>query len=123
MRFILDENIPYSVYSLLKSLKYEVEEIRNSPLKGSPDKTITNYAKKKKAILVTKDLEFGNFSIYPKISHHGLIILRFPPYFTATQIADNFKNFLNNISIKDLIDSIIILELGKYRIRKISTKS
>lgn len=119
MKFFLDENIPISTTDIFIKLNFEVEHCKNSKLRGSIDNKIAEHAKKQKAILVTKDLEFGSLLIYPKNSHYGLIILRLPNNFTAEKIYLVLEKFLRNIRVEDLINSITVLEIGRYRIRKL----
>ena len=117
MRFLLDENIPFSVLDIITNSGFEAEHVRNIGMQGSGDKQVAEYAKKQKAVLITKDLEFGNLLIYPKNSHYGLLILKLPYTFSAKQISKVLKEFLTKIDIKELVNSITILEIGKYRIR------
>jgi len=117
VRFFLDENMPKSSAKMLENFGFEVEHARSAGLKGEPDKEIAKYAKEQKAILVTKDLDFGNVLLYDKDSHYGLLIIRLPHDYSAKQITDKLKKFINNIDVKDLVDKITILELGRYRIR------
>lgn len=120
MKFFLDENLPLSLEESIKKLGFEVKHARTVGLNGATDKTIANYAKKKESILITKDLEFGNLIIYPKNSHYGLIILRLSHNLTTEKITKILKEFLTKIDIQKLVNSIIILELGSYRIRKLN---
>ena len=66
MKFFLDANIPLSVIDDIKELNFEVDHARKIGLASASDKEIADYSKKEKAILVTKDLEFGNTMIYQK---------------------------------------------------------
>jgi predicted nuclease of predicted toxin-antitoxin system len=67
MRFFLDANIPYSCKDVFK--KYgDVICARDVRLAHATDREIVDYAYKHNAILVTKDLEFGNVHIYPRAS-------------------------------------------------------
>ena len=104
---------------MITKLGFEVEHCKNSKLVGSSDKLIAEYCKKQKLILVTRDLEFGSLVIYPKDCHYGLLILRLPNSFTAKKINETLVEFLKNIKIEDLINSITVLEVGRYRIRKL----
>jgi|SRR3989338_3748197 len=119
MKFFFDANIPLSLINSIKLLGHEVAHAREIGLASAPDKEIAEYAKKQKAILLTKDLEFGNLIIYPKNSHYGLFIIRLPYSFTASQFSQIIKDFLTKINPEILMNSITILELGKYRIRKL----
>ncbi|PIR71991.1 MAG: hypothetical protein COU42_02910 [Candidatus Nealsonbacteria bacterium CG10_big_fil_rev_8_21_14_0_10_36_24] len=88
-------------------------------LKRAPDEEIFNFTVEQKAILITRDLEFGNPHLYPPDSHHGLIIIRVPFYFTAEQINKTLKGFLSLIKIADLKGVITVVEPGKIRVRKV----
>lgn len=119
MKFFLDENISQVLISEFQKEGFEAEHAAKVDLSGAKDNEIAQYAKKQKAILITKDIEFGSFLLYPKGSHYGLIILRYPCNFTTTLISKHLKMFLINKEEKDLIGKMIILELGKYRVRDI----
>ncbi len=122
MKFLLDENLSLSLIELFEELNLECEHAKTIGLIGAKDKEISDYARKNKLILITKDLEFGNFTFYPKGSHYGLIVARFPHNFKTEQIKNEFKNFLKEIKLTELINAIIILEIGRYRIRKFEFK-
>lgn len=117
MKFFLDENVPLSAIDAIRNLGFEVEHARSAGLGGRPDREIANYAKKRRAVLVTK---FGSLALYPKNAHHGLLVLRLPHYYTASQIAEALKAFLTKISPEALTGSITVLEAGRYRIRRIT---
>lgn len=119
MKLFLDENLPASLVESLVKLGFEVEYARYTNLRGADDKKIAEYARKQNAILVTKDLEFGNYLIYPKNSHYGLIILRLPEYFKGYEIINSLEIFLKEFDTDNLTGKMIILELGHYRIREL----
>lgn len=117
MKFFLDENVPRSVLGLLQEYSFEVEHASETLLRGASDKDIANYARKNNAILITKDLEFGSSILYPKGSHYGVLILRLPYHFTADKIKNYLRSFLARTNPIDLVNTISILELGRYRRR------
>lgn len=118
MKFFLDENLPLSTTDMIQELGFEVEHVKTVGLRGATDKEIAKYAKEKEAVLLTKDIEFGNFLLYPKGSHFGLMVLRLPNNYSGEQIKEKLKHFLINYDEKELPGSIIILQLSKVRIRK-----
>ena len=118
MKFFLDENIPLSAVEVFQALGLEVAHARNTVLRGAMDREIAEYARKHRAILVTKDLEFGSVVLYPKGSHYGLLILRFPHYFTVRQTLANLRVFLSKLKPQTFVNCITVLEIGRYRIRR-----
>ena len=117
MRFFLDENIPYSSMHVFKRFG-QTSHVRDVGLVSAPDREIIEYASRHKAILVTKDIEFGNLLLYPMGSHSGVIVLRLPFYFTAEQINGVLSEFLSSVEAKKLVDAVTIVELGRYRMRR-----
>ncbi len=119
MKFFLDENLPLSALDVIQKLGFKAEHVKTVGLQGSSDKIIAEYAKKQQAILITKDLEFGSLTLYPKNSHYGVIVIRLPHYFTARQIIDSIENFLTKVKPETLAHTITVLEVGRYRSRNI----
>ncbi len=74
-RFLLDENVPRSIYRLLKQKGFYVEYVPQ----GIDDKTVIRIAKDKNLILITRDSDFANELKYPPNTHPGIIVLRIHP--------------------------------------------
>jgi predicted nuclease of predicted toxin-antitoxin system len=118
MKFLLDENLPRSLAQEVKNLNHEVITVFYAGLQGSDDRIIAKYALQQKAILVTKDLEFGSRLYYPKGSHYGLFIIKLPHNSTKEMIINDIIILLTDIDVSLFSGNMIILERNKYRIRK-----
>ena len=118
MKFFLDTNIPYSALKIFEELGLESAHARDAGLSRAGDKEIADYAKKNGSIMITKDLEFANAKLFPSGSHEGLIIIRLPTFFKASQFVNVLQDFLSSVNINDLKQSVAIVKIGKYRIRK-----
>ena len=119
MEFLLDENLPLSFVELLQKAGFATGHVRLIGLQGASDFRIAEYAKNHKLVLITKDLEFGSLLLYPKGSHYGVLVLRLPQHFNKEQILRFLMNFLKSANTTILIQHIIVLEVGKYRLRKL----
>lgn len=117
MRFILDANIPYSAKDVFHHSDHAVH-VRDIGFSDASDSEILEYALRKKAVVVTKDLDFANSILHPITTHHGVLVLRLPSHFPAVAIKAVLKEFLATIEKKDLEHSITIVEPGRYRIRR-----
>ncbi|PIZ88969.1 MAG: hypothetical protein COX90_01870 [Candidatus Nealsonbacteria bacterium CG_4_10_14_0_2_um_filter_38_17] len=116
MNFFIDTNLPYSSKDIF--CKYgKTWHTQDVNLQGASDTDILRFAIQKKAILITRDLEFGNPYLYPRKSHCGLIIVRVPFYFTAKQINKTLKDFLTSVNREKLKNTITVVEPGKIRMR------
>ena len=118
MKFFLDTNIPHSAIDIFKELDLDAAHARDVGLSRVDDSQIINYAKKHDSILITKDLELANVKIFPIDSHRGVIIFRLPSNFKSSQFINTLRDFLNSVNLKELNNSISIVRLGSYRIRK-----
>lgn len=118
MKFFLDANIPYSALEIFEELNLESTHARDAGLSRADDMKIMDYAVKNDSILVTKDLEFANLISFPIESHHGVILMRLPSFFKASQFVNVLRDFLTSIDTKDLKKAIAIVKVGRYRIRK-----
>jgi predicted nuclease of predicted toxin-antitoxin system len=117
MKFFIDANLPYSSKEIFEKFG-KVWHAKDVKLQAAADKIIFKFAVKKKAILVTRDLEFANPYLYPKKSHYGVLILKVPFWFTANQINKTIKSALSSIEIKILEKAVVVIEPAKIRIRK-----
>ena len=116
MKFIVDADLPYSLIEVFKHNNHDVKHV-SDVMKFALDDEILNYANKNSYIIVTRDLGFAE--AFLKNKGYGLILVRLPYYFKAEKVCNVFNEFLREIDAKILINSITVVELGKYRIKKI----
>ncbi|MHB1830425.1 MAG: DUF5615 family PIN-like protein [Candidatus Micrarchaeaceae archaeon] len=119
MKFLLDANMPYSSLELLGELGHKGIRASDVGLGAAEDEEVLAYAKKTKCILISKDLDFGALIVNANKPTYGVIILRLPFTFTAIRIKSALKVFLKTVKIGNLKNAVTIVELGRYRIRKI----
>lgn len=117
IRFLLDANMPRSSAELMRSLGFDVEDVRDIGMMAASDRAIIQHALKTKRIVVTRDTDFGEMLRYPL--HPGAIILRLPFKFKSHEINTILKDFLISITSNELTNAIIIVELGRYRKRSL----
>lgn len=117
MNFVLDANIPYLSKELFLAYGSAIH-VRDVGRQADPDDEVMRFAIEREAILVTKDLDFGNPYLFPAEKHFGLIIVRVPFYFSANSINAVLKRFLVTARLDELRRAVVIIEPGKVRIRK-----
>jgi len=116
MKFLVDADSPYSLIGIFDKYSYDAIHVRDI-LKFASDDEIFEYANKNRYIIVTKDLGFAK--MFMEGRGVGLILIRLPYYFTVSKIVKIFDEFIKEVDIKKLINSITILELGRYRTKRI----
>lgn len=116
MKFLIDADSPHSLVNILTKHGHEAAHVRDL-LGAATDNEIAEYANKNKRIIITRDLGFAETFI--KNKGFGLIIVRLPYYFTVDRINKVFENFLEEVDYGKLVSSITVLELGRYRNKKL----
>jgi hypothetical protein len=61
----------------------------------------------------------GFAEIFLKSKGLGLILIWLPYYFTVDKINKVFEEFLKEINVKEIINSVVVIELGRYRTKKL----
>lgn len=116
MKFLIDADSPHSLIEVFRSHGHDAVHVRDV-LGSATDDEIFEYASKNSYVIVTRDLGFGDRFLKEK--GFGLLLIRLPYHFTADKINKVFDEFLKEVDTKMLINSITVIELGKYRIRKL----
>lgn len=117
MRFLVDENLPFSLTKLLRNLGHNVLDVVEANLRGSPDEKLWQIAAKEKRVLVTRDLGFPLLASYPLPL--GIILVRVPDTFTSSLITNLLDNSLKTIKSEELEGHITVISPGKVRFRKL----
>ncbi len=116
MKFLIDADSPHSLVDIFNNCGHQAAHVRDI-IGSATDDEILEFANKNNYVIVTRDLGFAAMFLEKK--GLGLILTRLPYYFTVDKINKIFEEFLKEIDVKELVDSIIIIELGRYRIRKL----
>ena len=116
MKFLIDADSPYSLIAIFNKYGHKAVHVR-AVLGAATDEEIYDYAQKKDYIIVTRDLGFAE--TFLKKKGLGLILMRLPYYFTVDKINRIFDEFLKEANVKEMANSIIVIELGRYRTKKL----
>ncbi len=117
MKFLLDANLPYSAKAVFGS-EHEAIHVQDVDLATAADIAILNWARKQKAILITRDLDFANILRVPPKSHFGILVLRLHSSYSAKEIKRVLGGFLSKTDSQSFPRSLIIVEEGRYRVRR-----
>lgn len=117
MKCLLDANLPFSAKEVFPD-NFNVAHVRDIGLESASDLEIIFWAKKNKAVLFTRDLDFANILNFPPQKHEGIVVLRIPSFYSAKNIKALLKSFLISIEPTKLTRSVVIVEVGRYRIRQ-----
>jgi predicted nuclease of predicted toxin-antitoxin system len=76
MRIKLDENLPFSLVSILTALGHEVHTVAQEHLSGSKDNELWQAAQRESLFLMTQDLDFSDIRRFTPGTHCGLLLVR-----------------------------------------------
>jgi predicted nuclease of predicted toxin-antitoxin system len=117
MRFLLDANMPYSAKNLFLD-PHSASHVRDIGLQDATDEDIIFWARKHKAVLVTRDFDFANILNFPPGENNGIIVLKIPNFYTASDIKRVLENFLKKVEFSSIPKSTIIVEETRFRIKR-----
>jgi len=119
MRFLIDEDLPRSIVSLLQRYGHEAVDVRDIGLRGAKDSQIASYVQRNDLCLVTGDFVFSDIRNYPPNRYSGIIVLKIPRDATAIFILSLLESFLEQDKlVSESPGKLAIVEPGRIRIRK-----
>jgi len=118
-KFLLNGNISWETKEFLKKLGYQAEIISHFGLSKSKDIEIVLFAQKRKYIIITLDLDFGEIYYFSQRSRAGIIILKLKDQ-TVESVNQSLAILLKSKTINKEIwqNSLIIFDGKKIRLRK-----
>lgn len=117
MRFLADQDVYQLTIKFIRSLGHEVICVRNVGLSTAPDEKILAYALRRKLILVTRDNDYGALVFFKYKKYYGVIFLQIEPHHVDI-VHNELKQILKAHPEEEFINSFIVVEPGRHRIRK-----
>lgn len=122
LSILLDQNIPFVVTAWLRSKKpsWEIWHVKDLGFEGRPDEFLYRWAQQKKAIVITFDEDFADSRMYPLGMHHGVVRLRIWPT-TVENTIESLIRLINTLPQEEWIESLIIIDNKKIRVRRLTS--
>ena len=120
--FLVDENLSPLLAYWLTELGYPSLSVRDAGLKGPTDTEIVRRLQKQGHILITSDLDFGEFFYGKGLGGFGVIILR-----DTAQNTLSFQEILEDLHTQGILhderlaNSLLVATQKGYRWRKFQT--
>ena len=115
--FVLDHCIWKETENALCRAGFNCITLRQLGKTEASNGEIIALAKDKKAILITRDRDFANPTLYPPGSHAGIIVLRITPK-TMDAVHDNLIKTLQSLTLEQLSKNLLIITSTSYRLHK-----
>jgi predicted nuclease of predicted toxin-antitoxin system len=117
-RFLIDEDLPLSLSHFLRQKGHTAEHIIELGQRGAPDGRVFALAQEHKAILVSRDTDFGNVLQFPLGSHGGIVVVRFPSETQSRVVVEAVAEALTTIEEAVFAGALMVVEPGRMRIRR-----
>lgn len=117
MRFLIDEYTGPSVARWLESLNHEVFSVYDDE-RGMSDEAIIKKAYSESWILITNDMDFGEYVYRKRWPHRGLILLRLEDERPSIKI-DTLRRLLENYSNRSA-DNFVVMNEKRVRFGRAS---
>ena len=111
MKFIVDENIPFEVFQILKDKGLDITSV-TSEYKRLSDDEILSKAVKEKRVIITFDKDFGKMIFKEKKNSFGVVLLRIRP-----QSVDYILSQLTKVLDLGINFSISFCVVGNHTLR------
>ncbi|MGV8042392.1 MAG: DUF5615 family PIN-like protein [Thermoanaerobaculaceae bacterium] len=117
-RFLVDEDMPRSLASVLALGGHDAADVRDVDLRGGSDEQVFARAQGEGRTLVTADLGFANLLRFPLGSHAGIVVVRLPNEMPAFDVVRTVAAALVGVSHGELAGSLMIVEQKRIRMRQ-----
>ncbi len=119
MRLLTDQDVYELTIRQLRTSGHDVITARDLGLSRAPDDELLRVARSNGRILVTRDRDYGNL-VFQHAHGFGVLYLRMKLP-TIAQVHLELERVLGMYSQESLMESFVVVELGRHRIRKNSS--
>jgi hypothetical protein len=101
----------------LRKHGHDVLTIQETGFTGVKNGKVAELANKEKRTLITRDMHFCNILEFPPENYNGIIVLKIRPDNTSL-VHDNLLNFLKKYTKEKIVQTLVIIDHNKLRIRR-----
>ncbi|MBU3959011.1 MAG: DUF5615 family PIN-like protein [Candidatus Omnitrophica bacterium] len=117
MILLVDHCVWKETENVLRRAGFNCISLRELHKTEANDDEIIRIAKDRKAILITRDRDFSNLTLYPLGSHEGIILLRITPKYME-EVHSVLLETLKLITPEDIKGNLLIITSTTYRLHK-----
>jgi predicted nuclease of predicted toxin-antitoxin system len=118
IRFLIDADLPRSVFAALRDRGLLADDVRDLGLGTASDDIVLQFAKTHVYTLVSADKGFTNLLRFPLGTHHGIIVVRFPRHTSARVKTRLLLQWIPTLGEEDLTGNLLIIQPKRIRIRR-----
>ena len=119
LNFLVDENLSSLLSLYLRDLGYIAKSVREVGLTGESDKEVVKWAQKNNYLIITADMDFGEFFYWKTFGEIGVILLR-SKYQSSKRFVEiiDYLDEQGVLKNEEISNALVVATNEKYRIRK-----
>lgn len=117
VKFLADECTFDSTVEFLREAGWDVATVKELGLQGARDPVIFAKAQEMSAVLLTRDMEFGDIRRFPPSMHHGIIVLKMT-YQASNEVHTVLKKLLAETKEEEFEGTLFTVDRKKWRKRR-----
>ena len=115
MKIKLDENLGNRGAEILRAAGYSVTTVVEEGLSSASDVRLIEVCRSERKCLVTLDLDFGNPIRFDPSRYSGIVVLRLPLGFTASDLLDAIRTLAIGLADSGVAGKLWIVQRGRIR--------
>ena len=117
VKFLADECTFDSTVEFLRNEGWDVTTVKEIGLRGAKDPEVLNKAQEMGAVLVTRDLGFGDIRRVPLSGYCGIVVLKMT-YYASGEVHVVLRKMLREVKEDEFAGTLFIVDRNKWRKRR-----
>lgn len=101
----------------LRNEGWDVATVKGIGLRGAKDPVVLNKAQEMAAVLVTRDLGFGDIRRFPPSAYCGVVVLKMT-YHTSDEVHAVLRKMLREVKEDEFAGTLFVVDRNKWRKRR-----
>lgn len=117
VKFLADECTFDLTVKFLRNEGWDVTTVREIGLRGAKDSEVLNKAQEMRAVLVTRDMDFGDIRRFPPSGYCGIVVLKMT-HRTSDEVHAVLRKMLREVKEDEFSGALFVVDRNKWRKRR-----
>jgi len=117
VKFLADECTFAPTVEFLRNEGWDVTTIKEIGLRGARDSEVLHKAQEMRAVLITRDMDFGDIRSFPPSAYCGIVVLKMA-YRTLDEVHAVLRKMLREVKEDEFVGTLFIVDRYKWRKRR-----
>ena len=115
--FLADECTFDLTVKFLRNEGWDVTTVKEIGLQGAKDPQVLNKAQEMGAVLITRDMDFGDIRRFLPSAYQGVIVLKMT-YRKSDEVHAVLRKMLQEVKEDEFVGALFVVDRNKWRKRK-----